>query len=125
MYIKKTGRKLGKDYRIADVRSAVKKQYPALYELSEDNINSLDLSWHEAEILRHSMRLLRCQNIPSLPVYDCLIVPVSKVEEAKAALTEGFQLHFESDLVKPSFKVSKRQPPSRSKEELMKAALEL
>lgn len=124
-YFEKTGRKLGSDYRIADVRSAVIKQYPALYELPEDNIDSVDLSWHEAEIMRHSIRLLRCQKIPSLPVHDCLIVPVSKVEEAKAALTGGFQLHFESDLVKPSFKVSRRQVTSRSHEELMKAALEL
>ena len=124
-YFEKTGRKLGKDHRIADVRVAVIKQYPSLYELPEDNINSVDLAWHEAEIMRHSMRLLRVQDIPSLPVHDCLIVPVYKVEEAKAALTEGFQLHFESDLVKPSFKVSQRQPHSRSQKELMKAALEL
>ena len=101
------------------------KQYPALYELPEDNLDSVDLAWHEAEIMRHSMRLLRDQNIPSLPVHDCLIVPVSKVEEAAAALTKGFQLHFESELVKPSFKVSCNEPRHLTHEELMNAALEL
>jgi hypothetical protein len=77
--------------------------YPNLRELAEDALDSQDLAWHEAEILSHAMRLLRNSGVPSLPLHDCLIVPESKIEEAGAALIEGFRLHFESDLVKPGF----------------------
>ena len=124
-YSEKTGRVLVQDYRAAEVAKAVIRRYPNLHELAEDALDSLDLAWHESEIAGHAMRLLRGRDIPSLPVHDCLIVPVSKVQEAGAALIEGFQLHFESDLVRPGFKVSRGPSQGRTKEELLRAALEL
>lgn len=100
------GRSLSSDYRVPRVRSAVLRKHPFLHELAEDGITSLDLQWHEADILRIAMMELReSHGVPSLPVHDSLIVPASKVEVAKDAIRRGFMLHFESRTIVPRFKV--------------------
>jgi hypothetical protein len=101
------GRKLGDDYKVAEVRQVVVRHYPWMHDLSPDGLDSLDLAWHEAEILRHSMQVLREEGIASLPVHDSLIVPASRVDRAMVAMTKGFELHFESDLVKPRLRVER------------------
>jgi hypothetical protein len=101
------GHELAKDYSVAEVRRAVLARYPFLHDLgAEDGYNSLDLAWHEAEILTHAMRLLREQGVASLPVHDSLLVPWNKTEQAKAALVQAYLLHFEADLVIPRLTVS-------------------
>jgi hypothetical protein len=103
------GRKLGDDYKVAEVRAAVIRHYPLVAGLALDQLDSVDLAWHEAEVLRHSMRVLREEGIASLPIHDSLIVPASKVDRAVVAMTKGFELHFERDLVRPRLRVERME----------------
>ena len=100
------GRNLTEDYSLEEVRSAVLDRYPCFDRLEELGINSLDLQWHEAEILTLAMEWLMDRNIPSLPVHDALLVPASRSEEAKAALRFAFSAHFKSELVVPALSVT-------------------
>jgi hypothetical protein len=100
------GRKLNDDYTVAEVRSAALGRYPFLAGLEELAINSLDLQWHEAEILTVAMMQLIKQDIASLPVHDALLVPASKLEEGKRALRSAFANHFKTEEVVPAFSVT-------------------
>lgn len=100
------GRNLTTDYRFSDVRAAVVRKHSFIHELSEDEVDTLNLQCHESDILRIAMASLRRnEDIPSLPVHDSLIVPASKVEETKAELTRAFWFHFESTDVVPRLSV--------------------
>lgn len=103
---KAKGRMLDEDYTVDGVRSAILKRYPFLANFSDLETNSLDLQWHEAEILTLAMTSLMERNTPSLPVHDALLVPESKLEEAKAALRRAFATHFGDSQVVPALKVT-------------------
>lgn len=103
---RRRGRRLEEDYTVAQVRSEGLQRYPFLCRLDEDGVNSLDLSWHEAEILTHAMGLLRDRGTSSLPVHDSLMMPSSKTEEAKSALRKAFAVHFGNELVVPALSVT-------------------
>ena len=110
------GGSLSAECKVPQVRRAVIKKHPILHELAENEINSLDLQWHEADILRIAMYDLRKgHGVPSLPVHDSLIVPVSQVELAKRALRRGFMFHFEKTGIEPRLAV---KGPSLSDENL-------
>lgn len=106
-YEEKTGgRKLNEDYIVEEVRSAVLDRYPCLDRIEELGINSLDLQWHEAEVLTLAIESLMARNVPSLPVHDALLVPEAKLEEAKAALRRAFATHFETEQLVPALSVT-------------------
>lgn len=103
---KRSGRNLSADYTVEEVRSAVLARYPFLRRLEELSINSLNLQWHEAEVLTLAIESLMDRNIPSLPVHDALLVPESRLEEAKLALRRAFAVHFRSELLIPALSVT-------------------
>lgn len=87
-------RKLQADYPFAQASKAILKAHPVLGELKgDDDVSVLSLMYHESEIVLGAMRSLRLEGIPSLPVHDCLIVPVSSLMAGQRALTEAFSAY--------------------------------
>lgn len=98
----KPGRELAKDYPIADVRETVLAVHPVLRALgSPDAPTSLDLQFHESEILRDAMAALRHKGIPSLPVHDSLVAPVDALQDAGVAMKDAFGGYVERLTGKP------------------------
>jgi len=95
------GRPLSKDLPIVDVRAAVLSRHPVLGHLGEARLSVHALNFHESEIVALAMRTLRQQDVPSLPVHDCLIVPASAVAAAEDALQRNFEHHMTSVLGTP------------------------
>lgn len=83
--------KLQDAYPIAKVRAAVLEALPVLRRWNDSPIRWGNLFYDESEAMLAAMEDLMEQGIVSLPLHDALIVPVSKVEEAKSAITKAFQ----------------------------------
>lgn len=81
----------------AKVREAVLERHPILEGLHERNVSTLDLQFHEAEVIEWAMRDLReLDGVAALPVFDSLVVPVSKVDLARERLRAAFTRYFET-----------------------------
>lgn len=83
-------------YRVADITAAVFAKYPALATWGEPLRGRLvswaDLMFIESDMIFGAMlNLMHIHRTPSLSMHDSLIVPASKVEEAKEAIM--FSLH--------------------------------
>ena len=76
-------------------RRAALARYPFLADLPKLGIGTLDLQYHEAQILRLAMEELMVDHgVGFLPVHDALVVPQSKVAIAKAAIEKSFRHYF-------------------------------
>ncbi|NBW76478.1 MAG: hypothetical protein EBR34_11860 [Sphingomonadaceae bacterium] len=84
------GRQLQQDYPIARVGEAVRARYPLLDELNTCGISTLDLQYHEAEILRLAMEGLMGAAVTVLPIHDGLIVTLEHLPLAERALITAF-----------------------------------
>jgi hypothetical protein len=74
------------------VYEATLQSHPVLEGLGSYGIGTLDLQFHEAEILGRAMATLReQQDIASLPLHDALIVPVTHLAVAGEALQQAFR----------------------------------
>ncbi len=90
------GRVLKEDYPISMVGEAILRRHPALRRLEGNEISTLDLQYHESEVLKMAMADLRkSHGIPALPIHDGLIVPLSRLEEAEKALKGAFRMYIE------------------------------
>jgi hypothetical protein len=89
------GHRLSKDVPVATVREAMLARHPVLKHLGEPGFRAVDLQYHESEVMRRAMALLRQQGTPSLPVHDSLVVPVGALEDAAAAIRQAFAGYFE------------------------------
>jgi hypothetical protein len=97
------GRDLAEDYKPSDVAGAALRRYPVLAGLPSYGIGTLDLQYHEAEILGHAMAILRDrEDVPALPLHDALIVPLSQLEAAGEALKEAFVSYNREEIGHPS-----------------------
>jgi hypothetical protein len=89
---------LRKDFPIGSVREAVLNRHPILYRLETSGISTLDLQYHESEILRLAMDELReGHDIPSLPIHDGLIVAVQNLEVAEETLVGAFNTYIQRE----------------------------
>ncbi|UXC90518.1 hypothetical protein EGM87_16015 [Sphingobium sp. RSMS] len=78
-------------------RAAGLGRYPFLGDLPTIGISSLDLQYHEAEIMRRAMLdLMDNYDIGFLPVHDALMVAKGNEEIAAQAIRKAFQGHFEA-----------------------------
>jgi len=83
----------------AKVREAVIGRHPVLLQLEALGVTSLDLQFHESEILMDAMnRLKDSEGIVSLPIHDGLIVPEGATQVAKATVAESFDYYFRNML---------------------------
>lgn len=79
----------------SQVREATLAKHPVLNGLEGYGISTVDLQYHEAEVMLRAMKALREDHgVASLPVHDSLVVPASKVEVARHVLTGAFRDYF-------------------------------
>jgi hypothetical protein len=91
-------RVLRKDFPIGSVREAILNRHPILYRLETSGISTLDLQYHESEILRMAMEELReTHDVPSLPIHDGLIVAFKHLQVAEGELVRAFGKYIESE----------------------------
>ena len=77
-------------------REAGLTRYPFLRDLPTLGISSLDLQYHEAEIMRRAMLdLMDNHGVGFLPVHDALMVAKGNEEIAVQAIRNAFRRHFE------------------------------
>jgi hypothetical protein len=87
----------------ASVRKAFLQRHPILENLPSCGVTNADLQYHESEIILAAVEAMRDKHsVTSLPIHDCLIVPVSKVELAQEELVAAFQDHFRQMVGSPS-----------------------
>ena len=80
----------------------MKKKHPLLIDLRSLGYSTLDLQYHEAEILRLAMeQLMFAEGIPVLPIHDALIVPGSRNGEAEQCLKHAFKMYVEGMTGRP------------------------
>ena len=77
---------------IHDVREAVCRAIPCLLSLAESGHDWATLQYLEAETLIQAMQSLHKKDIPAYCVHDSLIVPVSREQECRKALTRAWQI---------------------------------
>ncbi len=85
------GRQLQQDHPIATVGEAVRSRHPLLAELGTCGISTLDLQYHEAQILGLAMDALMSAAVTALPIHDGLIVAVKDLALAEDALIKAFR----------------------------------
>lgn len=84
------------DFPIREVGAAVKDKHPLLVDLGFLGLSTLDLQYHEAEILRRAMEKLMFElGIPALPIHDALIVPQTCAGAAEDCLKLAFREYVE------------------------------
>jgi len=87
-----------KDYPMKAIRERVLKRHPLLEGWGNKTIRGRvrdwsDLMFEESDaIIRTMLTLKRQHGVPSLPVYDAIIVPAAKREVAQKVLTEQFRV---------------------------------
>jgi len=78
-------------FPIREVGAAAKAKHPLLVALDPAGITTLDLQYHEAEVLRLAMQdLMLAKDIPVLPIHDALLVSQSHAKTALEALKIAF-----------------------------------
>jgi hypothetical protein len=89
-YRTKHGIELSADYPVRGVQAASLTAFPALYKLEASGLTWSELMFEEAEAILTTMLKLMDQNVPSLPVFDSIIVPQSQVRLATGELYDAF-----------------------------------
>ncbi|WP_446690391.1 hypothetical protein [Sphingomonas sp. XXL09] len=93
---KHPGASIFKAHQITVYRQQVLARHSVLHRLGGPGVPTiLELQFHESEILRAAMASLRLSGIPSLPVHDSLLVPLSRLKDAASAMTNAFATYVE------------------------------
>lgn len=90
-YLEKTGRSLSRDYPISCIKAAMTTKYQILSEMERLDASWADLMFMESEAIIQTMLNLIDQGIPSLPVHDSLLVPLSAMDLACDLLEVSYQ----------------------------------
>lgn len=94
-YFKRTGRKIGRVYKVANVISAVLDRHPVLGEVQPYSMDWGKLQYLESECFVETLlQLGRSHGISALPVHDSLIVAERHGEVAKYELIKAYQQRF-------------------------------
>jgi hypothetical protein len=102
-FLKDNGRDLEQAYPIMTVKEAMLTKYPVLGSWGQVEVDWGDLMFAEAEAIREAIiRLIKVHKVPSLPVHDSLLVPVSAILPAMDALKESYRDHCE---IEPRIKI--------------------
>lgn len=71
-------------------------RHPIMRRFQASEVTALDLQFHEAEIMKDAMRRLRAQGTPALPVHDSLVVPKSRLQDAREMMSIAFTSYFKA-----------------------------
>jgi hypothetical protein len=97
-FLKGNGQDLEQAYPIQAVKEAMVTKYPVLGSWGQIEIDWADLMFAEAEAIRGAMiQLIKMYQVPSLPVHDSLLVPVSAIHLAMDALKDSYKYHCNID----------------------------
>jgi hypothetical protein len=97
-YREELGGKLGVDFPIKVVKGAVLKRHPALINLPQSGLSSLQLQYRESEVIVGTLlTLLRCHSIPSFSIHDSLLVKAKDALKASRVLRDEYFKHISSD----------------------------
>ncbi len=92
-----------KNYPVGRVRTAVTNKFPLLADLGDSGCAWGDLHYAESEVVLATIESLAFEHaIPSLPLHDAILVPVSKSGLAMRVLSAEFERHIG---VKPKLKL--------------------
>ena len=116
-YRTKHGTELDGDYPVRGVQAASLTAFPALYKLDTSGLTWAELMFEEAEVVITAMTRLMDQGVPSLPVFDSIIVPQSQVRLATGELYDAFYKRIGK---KPRLKTESELPGVK---EAMRAAI--
>jgi hypothetical protein len=86
----KHGIELDTDHPVGGVQAASLTAFPALHRLEASGLTWAELMFEEAEAILTTMLKLMDQGVPSLPVFDSIIVPQSQVRLATGVLHDAF-----------------------------------
>ena len=90
-YLKKTGRKISKVYKLKEVVGALQEKHPILHEISAGKLDWAKLQYEESECFMDCLgRLGREHGIAALPIYDGLIVAERHKKLATLVLQEAY-----------------------------------
>lgn len=104
------GHLLKDEFPVREVGAAITARHPLLTDLKTCGLGTLDLQFHEAEILRLAMEdLMLRQDIPVLPMHDALIAPRSRAERVREALLGAFSTYVERVRGHPSCSIPKAE----------------
>lgn len=88
--------------RFAKARKAALSRHPILTRAGEPGMTTLDLQFHESEIILSALEVLRDRHgVAALPLHDALIVPENKAVLAQSVLSAAFQRYFRETLLAP------------------------
>lgn len=83
------------DYPIAAVRDAMLDKHPILKRWPESKLRWPELQYRESRVIVHAITSLAFNHdVPSLPIHDSLIVPVSKLALVSSTLRHSFKCEF-------------------------------
>ncbi|WP_201829204.1 hypothetical protein [Microvirga zambiensis] len=103
-FLKDNGRDLEQAYPIQTVKEAMVTKYPVLKSWGQVEVDWGDLMWAEAKAIRGAIiQLIKTRQVPSLPVHDSLLVPVSAILQAMDALTDNYKYHCK---IEPRIKIN-------------------
>ncbi|GGI33047.1 hypothetical protein [Bradyrhizobium guangdongense] len=88
-YRARTGRDLQSIYPAKDMGAKALAAFPGLRRL-DGSLTWAELMFAEAEVVAATMTKLMVQNVPAFPVFDSIIVPLSKVRTATGVLFDEF-----------------------------------
>ncbi len=90
----------------AKAREWALRRHPILERYEGSGLTTLDLQFHEAEIIKDAMRRLRdLEGVAVLPVFDSLVAPLSKLEAAERHLRDAVSCYFPSVPINPKLHV--------------------
>ncbi|HEY8383001.1 MAG TPA: hypothetical protein VIL09_12710 [Microvirga sp.] len=91
-FLQDTGQKLSEAYPLKKVREAMVAKYPVLAAWGEIDLDWADLMFRESEAVIGTMiHLIKAYEIPSLPVHDSLLVPVSQISQCRNLLIDHYR----------------------------------
>jgi hypothetical protein len=106
-FMEDTGQDLEQAYPIETVKEAMVTKYPVLGSWGQVEVDWGDLMFAEAEAIRGAIiQLIKMHQVPSLPVHDSLLVPVSAIHLAMEALTGSYKYHCK---IEPRIKIKPEQ----------------
>jgi hypothetical protein len=78
------------EFKIKDVEKQFCRKFPLMDSWGDLKETWADLMWLESEAVVSTVILLMRSGVPSFPVHDSLIVPVSAAEMAKDVLSNNY-----------------------------------
>lgn len=106
-FLRDHGETLGQRHKVREIQAAMNLRFPLLRNLASLGLGWAELMYIESEAMIGAMEVLMSNGIPSLPVHDSLIVPLSAEKIASETMVAMYVQHAH---IEP--RLSLKHPPS-------------